>query len=192
VVPCRTCLQQGTIFGNFTNGEMGMKVLGIDPGLATVGYGLVEEAQGSFREIDFGHISTSADMERCQRLDLIFSNVRLLIAKFSPDELAVEKLFFCKNVRTALQVGEARGAIFTAAAQENTPVFEYTPLQVKQAVAGYGRAGKKQVQQMVTQLLRLGEIPKPDDAADALAIALCHLQSYRWQRLTSNPSGQKP
>ncbi|NLJ55767.1 MAG: crossover junction endodeoxyribonuclease RuvC [Firmicutes bacterium] len=169
-----------------------MRVLGIDPGLAIVGFGLVEEAQGSFRKIDYGHISTSAGMERCQRLNVIYSNVRLLITKFSPNEIAVEKLFFCKNVRTALQVGEARGAIFTAAARENTPVFEYTPLQVKQAVAGYGRAGKKQVQQMVTQLLRLEEVPKPDDAADALAIALCHLQSYRWQRLTSNPSPKKP
>lgn len=169
-----------------------MKVLGIDPGLAIVGYGLVEEVQGSFKKIDYGHISTSADMDCCRRLDIIFSNIKLLIARFSPNELAVEKLFFCKNIRTALQVGEARGAIITAAAQENTPVFEYTPLQVKQAVAGYGRAGKKQVQQMVAHLLRLKEIPRPDDAADALAIALCHLQSYRWQRLTSNTSGEKP
>jgi crossover junction endodeoxyribonuclease RuvC len=171
--------------------EVHMRVLGIDPGLAIVGYGLVEESQGAFRKIDYGYISTPADMEQARRLDIIFRNMRLLITRFSPDELAMEKLFFCKNIRTALQVGEARGAIFTAAAQESERVFEYTPLQVKQAVAGYGRAGKKQVQQMVAHILKLTEIPKPDDAADALAVALCHLQSHRWHRLTSNPSGKK-
>lgn len=162
-----------------------MKILGIDPGLALIGYGLVEESEGSFKKIDYGYISTSKDLELPRRLGIIFDKIRLLVARFSPDELALEKLFFCKNVRTALQVGEARGAILTAAVQEDAPVFEYTPLQVKQAVAGYGRAEKKQVQKMVALLLKLPEIPRPDDAADALAVALCHLQSRRWQRLTA-------
>lgn len=168
-----------------------MRILGVDPGLAMVGYGLVEENKGSFRKIDYGYISTPTGMELPRRLDIIFNNVKLLIARFSPDELAIEKLFFCKNVRTALQVGEARGAILTAAVQEEAPVFEYTPLQVKQAVAGYGRAGKRQVQQMVALLLKLSEIPRPDDAADALAVALCHLQSRRWQQFAANcPQGK--
>ena len=167
-----------------------MRILGIDPGLAMVGYGLVEENKGSFRKIDYGYINTPASMELPRRLDIIFSKVKLLIARFSPDELAIEKLFFCKNVRTALQVGEARGAILTAAVQEGVCIFEYTPLQVKQAVAGYGRAGKRQVQQMVAHLLKLPVIPRPDDAADALAVALCHLQSRRWQQLTHLPQGK--
>ncbi len=160
-----------------------MRILGIDPGLALVGYGLVEENEGSFQKIDYGCIRTSKDLDLPRRLEIIFNDVKLLITKFSPDELALEKLFFCKNVRTALQVGEARGAILTAAVQEKAPIFEYTPLQVKQAVAGYGRAEKRQVQKMVALLLKLPEIPRPDDAADALAIALCHLQSRRWQLL---------
>lgn len=163
-----------------------MRILGIDPGLALVGYGLVQENEGgAFKKIDYGHISTPKDLELPRRLGIIFNSVQQLISRFSPDELALEKLFFCKNVRTALQVGEARGAIITAAVLKEIPVFEYTPLQVKQAVASYGRAEKKQVQQMVALLLKLPEIPRPDDAADALAIALCHLQSRRWQRLTA-------
>ncbi|NMB34880.1 MAG: crossover junction endodeoxyribonuclease RuvC [Firmicutes bacterium] len=163
-----------------------MRILGIDPGLAMVGYGLVEENEGStFKKIDYGHISTPKGLELPRRLGIIFNSVQQLIARFSPDELALEKLFFCKNVKTALQVGEARGAIITAAVLNETPVFEYTPLQVKQAVAGYGRAEKKQVQQMVSLLLKLSKIPRPDDAADALAVALCHLQSRRWQKLTA-------
>ncbi|RJX27965.1 MAG: crossover junction endodeoxyribonuclease RuvC [Dethiobacter sp.] len=160
-----------------------MRVLGIDPGLAAVGYGLVEKNGGIFGGIDYGYISTPANMDLSQRLHTIFQNVKMLISRFSPDVLAMEKLFFCKNIRTAMQVGEARGAIFTAAAEKELPVFEYTPLQVKQAVAGYGRAGKKQVQQMVCLLLKLPGPPRPDDAADALAVALCHLQSSRWQQL---------
>lgn len=160
-----------------------MRVLGIDPGLATVGYGLVEKTGDSFRTVDYGHISTPADLALPRRLLVIFRSVQRLIEDFSPDVLAVEKLFFCKNTGTAMQVGEARGAIFTAAAAKELPIFEYTPLQVKQAVAGYGRAGKKQVQQMVCLLLRLPEAPKPDDTADALAVALSHLHFWRWQQI---------
>jgi len=166
-----------------------MKILGIDPGLATVGYGVVEKQGDRYEGIDFGYISTPADSQISTRLFSIFKNIKLLIARFTPDEMAVEKLFFCKNIRTALQVGEARGAILTAAAESTLPVFEYTPLQVKQAVAGYGRADKKQVQEMVRILLKLPEIPKPDDTADALAIALCHLQFSRWDNMVRKKEG---
>lgn len=163
-----------------------MRVLGIDPGLATVGYGLVEKKGDIFSAVDYGFISTSADIELAQRLLTIFRGVQLLISRFSPDMLSMEKLFFCKNTATALQVGEARGAVFTAAAEKELAVYEYTPLQVKQAVAGYGRAGKKQVQQMVCLLLKLNTAVKSDDTADALAVALCHLQAARWQKLVEN------
>ncbi|MDO9533944.1 MAG: crossover junction endodeoxyribonuclease RuvC [Bacillota bacterium] len=166
-----------------------MRILGIDPGLATVGYGIVEKKGDLFEAIDFGYISTSADSQVSPRLFSIYTNIKLLISRFSPDEMAVEKLFFCKNIRTALQVGEARGAILTAAAESTLPVFEYTPLQVKQAVASYGRADKKQVQEMVRLLLKLQEIPKPDDTADALAIALCHMQFSRWERMVRKKEG---
>ncbi len=161
-----------------------MRVLGIDPGLATTGYGLVENEGQNFREVDYGFISTPSDLVLARRLLLIYKNVLLLMDRFSPQVVAVEKLFFCKNIRTALQVGEARGAIFTAAAEKQLPVFEYTPLQVKQAVVGYGRAEKKQVQHMVSIILGLSRVPSPDDAADALAVALCYLQSHKWQQLT--------
>jgi crossover junction endodeoxyribonuclease RuvC len=166
-----------------------MRVVGIDPGLATVGYGLVEKNGDAFKAIDYGYISTPADIDLSQRLLAIFRSVQLLISRFSPDVLAMEKLFFCKNTGTALQVGEARGAVFTAAAEKELPVFEYTPLQVKQAVAGYGRAGKKQVQQMVCLLLKLPGVPRPDDTADALAVALCHLQSCKWLQLVEKERG---
>ena len=168
-----------------------MRVIGIDPGLATVGYGIVEKNGDLYRAIDYGYIGTPAGLELSRRLLDIYYSIKLLIDRFSPDELAIEKLFFCKNIKTALQVGEARGAILTAAAEKGIAIFEYTPLQVKQAAAGYGRAGKKQVQQAVCLLLGLMEIPKPDDAADALAIALCHLQSSRWQRLIGEKADAK-
>lgn len=163
-----------------------MRVLGIDPGLATVGYGLVDKNGNIFKAVDYGHISTTADTKLPQRLMIIFQSIQQLIMRFSPDVLAMEKLFFSKNSATAMKVGEARGAIIMAAAEKELPVSEYTPLQVKQAVAGYGRAGKKQVQEMICLLLKLAEQPKPDDAADALAVALCHLQSARWQQIVEN------
>ena len=163
-----------------------MRVLGIDPGLATVGYGLVENSGEGLEAVDYGYISTSSKIVLPQRLLTIFRSTQLLISRFSPTVLAMEKLFFCKNTATALQVGEARGAVFTAAAEKELVVYEYTPLQVKQAVAGYGRAGKKQVQQMVCLLLKLHVALKPDDTADALAVALCHLQSARWHQLVEN------
>jgi crossover junction endodeoxyribonuclease RuvC len=161
-----------------------MRALGIDPGLATTGYGLVRKEGPECHGEDYGHISTPAGLALQQRLLLIFNGVQALIDKFSPEAIALEKLFFSKNTRTALQVGEARGAILTAVAEKGLPVYEYTPLQVKQAVAGYGRADKKQVQQMVSALLRLPALPQPDDAADALAVALCFLQSFKLERLS--------
>jgi crossover junction endodeoxyribonuclease RuvC len=161
-----------------------MIVLGIDPGLATTGYGIVEKEGNKYCEKDYGYISTPARMDLHHRLLIIFQSIEVLIDKYAPEVMAIEKLFFSKNTRTALQVGEARGAILTAAAGKGLPIYEYTPLQVKQAVAGYGRADKKQVQQMVTVILKLPEPPRPDDAADALAVALCFLQSFRLEGLS--------
>ena len=158
-----------------------IRVLGIDPGLALTGYALLEMEGNTCRVLDYGCIRTPVGLELPQRLLSVFQSVSALISRFRPGVMALERLFFCKNVRTATQVGEARGAILTAAAALQLPVAEYTPLQVKQAVTGYGKAEKKQIQQMVSLILRLAEPPQPDDAADALAIALCHLQSYHWQ-----------
>ncbi len=157
-----------------------MVVLGIDPGLAITGYGLVEENDSGFSRVSSGCIRTSRDTAPALRLEEIFDSVDKLIVQYRPWAMAVEKLFFCKNVRTALQVGEARGTIILAAAKNNLALFEYTPLQVKQAVAGYGQAAKGQVQNMVQMLLRLAECPSVDDEADALAVALCHLQHRRY------------
>ncbi len=157
-----------------------MVILGIDPGLAITGYGLVEERGSEYTRVASGCIRTSRDTAPALRLEEIFESVRGVIERYQPAAMAVEKLFFCKNVRTALQVGEARGTIILAAAKNNVALFEYTPLQVKQAVAGYGNAGKMQVQNMVQLLLRLPERPPVDDEADALAIALCHLQHRRY------------
>ncbi len=160
-----------------------MLILGIDPGLATTGYGLVRKTDEHLQGVDYGYIETQAELPLPERLLIIFLEISALIKKYLPDALAVEQLFFCKNVRTALQVGQARGAVLTAAAQMGRPVYEYTPLQVKQAIAGYGKADKKQVQQMVRLILKLKEVPKPDDVADALAIAVSHIQSSRWREL---------
>ena len=165
-----------------------MLVIGIDPGLATTGYGLVRKNAEVLQAVDYGYIGTPAHTDLSERLYMIFSDLRKLLEEYSPDAMAVEQLFFAKNTRTALNVGEARGAILTAAAQKGIPVYEYTPLQVKQTIAGYGRADKKQVQQMVRILLKLEETPKPDDVADALAIAISHIQAAAWHKLV----GRRP
>jgi len=154
-----------------------MLVLGVDPGMATMGYGLVEEYNGSLRAIDYGVITTAADMKTAERLVRIYDSINHLISHYNPDAVAIEELFFNKNTKTALIVGHARGIAILAAAQKDIPLFEYTPLQVKQAVVGYGRAEKQQVQQMVKILLSLKKIPSPDDAADALAVSICHIHS---------------
>ena len=155
-----------------------MLVIGIDPGTATTGYGLVRENHdGSLEVGDYGVIQTPADMTMPERLLQLHQELRGIISLHRPDSGAVEKLFFQRNVRTAISVGQARGVALLALAETRIPISEYTPMEIKQAVAGYGGADKNQVQQMVRALLNLEEIPRPDDAADALAVAICHLHS---------------
>ncbi|MBN1146887.1 MAG: crossover junction endodeoxyribonuclease RuvC [Anaerolineales bacterium] len=161
-----------------------MLVIGIDPGTATTGYGLVRERHdGSLLAVDYGVISTSTDLPMPQRLLELYQRLAEILLLHQPESAAVEKLFFQRNVRTALSVGQGRGVVLLALAEAGLPVAEYTPLQIKQAIAGYGGADKNQVQQMVRALLHLDEIPHPDDAADALAAAICHLHSFRIQTL---------
>ncbi len=149
-------------------------VLGIDPGYAIVGYGVIEFDNFRFKPIEYGAITTPAKTLFTDRLEKIFNGVTSIIEKYKPDALAVEKLFFNTNTTTAIDVAQARGVIILAARLKNVPVYEYTPLQVKQAVTGYGRAEKQQVQEMVKHILGLKSVPKPDDTADAVAIAICH------------------
>jgi len=156
-----------------------MRVLGIDPGTATTGYGVVEEVQGDLKPLAFGVIRTPAGQPLPMRLQLIYRAIRELADQWGPAAAAVEELFFSSNVRTAMNVGQARGVALLALADSNLPVAEYTPLAVKQAVTGYGKADKGQMQEMVRLLLGLAEAPRPDDAADALAVAICHLHSAR-------------
>ena len=155
-----------------------MRSLGIDPGLAIVGWGIVERVNGmTFRPIAYGSINTPAHTTVSSRLALIYKNLNHIIEKYQPDELAIEELFFTNNQTTGIAVAEARGVILLCAEEHGIPIAEYTPPQVKQAVVGYGNAEKRQVIAMVTSLLRLPAPPKPDDTADAIAIALCHGQS---------------
>jgi len=156
-----------------------MLVLGVDPGTAITGYGLVQEAEGQLQAVAYGAITTPSDWALPQRLLKIYRDLTALIREYNPTEGAVEQLFFSRNVKTALAVGQARGVALLALAEGGLPVHEYTPLQVKQSVVGYGRAEKAQVQELVKLLLGLEVVPQPDDAADALAIAICHLHSAR-------------
>jgi len=149
-------------------------VLGIDPGVATVGFGIISETGGAPKPKRYGVISTPAGMRLALRLKQINNDVSELIQTFKPDAIAVEELFFNTNQKTAVAVAHGRAAIILAGEEHGIPMFEYTPLQVKKAVAGYGRATKTQVMEMVKRLLAMDQIPKPDDAADALAIAICH------------------
>ena len=160
-----------------------MIILGIDPGFAIVGVGIIEHKGNKFRVIDYFAVTTKAGLALEQRLKLIYESIDDAIKKYSPDCMAIEELFFNNNAKTALQVGQARGVILLAAVNSGLPIFEYTPLQVKQSVVGYGRAAKGQIQQMTKALLSLNEIPKPDDVADALAIAICHAHSHKMVRL---------
>ncbi len=161
-----------------------MLVLGIDPGTATTGYGLVrEDDKGNLSAVDFGVIRTPSQDSMPQRLRQIFYRLREIISLHRPDTGVVEKLFFQSNVKTAISVGQARGVTLLALAETEIPIAEYTPLEIKQAVVGYGSADKQQVQHMIRALLNLEDIPKPDDAADALAVAICHLHSYRMANL---------
>ena len=160
-----------------------MIILGIDPGFAIVGYGVLEYQSNRFRVLDYGAITTDASMEMFSRFQSIYNDLTELIERFRPDFMAIEELFFNSNQKTAINVAQARGVLLLAAMQHDVRIYEYTPLQVKQAVAGYGRAEKKQVQQMVKLLLNLPKVPKPDDTADALAIAICHGHSYNPRRI---------
>jgi len=154
-------------------------VLGLDPGTATTGYGFIREENNSLKAVAYGAITTPADWALAQRLVALHRALSDLLALHQPSSAAVEQLFFSRNVRTALAVGHARGVMLLALAQTGLRVSEYTPLEVKQAITGYGRADKKQMQEMVRVLLGLASIPKPDDVADALAVAICHLHSSR-------------
>lgn len=147
------------------------KILGIDPGLAITGWGVIDVRRSPFKVLDYGVIRTSSGTALTQRLVTVYNEVGQLIEKFAPQKVAVEQLYFGQNSKTAMTVGQARGVTLLAACHNTAMIEEYTPLQVKSAVCGYGRANKKQVQQMVKNLLKLKEIPKPDDAADALAVA---------------------
>jgi crossover junction endodeoxyribonuclease RuvC len=157
--------------------------LGIDPGTAITGYGVVEGQADELAVVTYGAITTPADQPLPQRLQQIYRELQALITEWQPESAAVEELFFSKNVRTALAVGHARGVALLALTDARLPIQEYKPAEVKQAVAGYGGAPKEQVQGMVQLLLGLDEVPRPDDAADALAVAICHFHSARWQSL---------
>lgn len=160
-----------------------MIILGVDPGTAITGYGLVQSDGDTLQLIAYGAITTPSDWKMPQRLQHIYAELVALIRTHQPTDAVIEKLFFSKNVRTALSVGQARGVALLAAAQAGLTIHEYTPLEIKQAVVGYGRAEKTQIQQMVRMLLQLDFIPQPDDAADALAVAICHAHSARMRRI---------
>lgn len=151
-----------------------MRILGIDPGIATIGFGMVESANNKFSLISCGVITTPAHTSLSSRLEQIYDDMLELLDTFKPDAVSVEELFFNTNITTGIQVAQARGVIVTACAERGLLPFEYTPSQVKQSVVGYGKAEKKQVMEMTRHILGLKSIPRPDDAADALALAICH------------------
>lgn len=157
-----------------------MIIVGFDPGIATLGYGVIKTEKGLKPQmIDYGIVSTPKEENLAVRLAMLERGIKQIIEKFKPDEIAVEELFFAKNVKTGIAVAHARGVILLTAIKECGKLFEYTPLQIKQALTGYGRADKNQIQQMVKSMLGLKGIPRPDDAADALAVALCHSQTNK-------------
>jgi len=159
---------------------MDYKILGIDPGIADTGFGVIEKGKsGNLTCIDYGSIKTSAKLDLGDRLEILNKELDRLIKKYKPKLVSVEQLFFCKNVKTALVVGHARGVVLLTAKNNKVDLVEFTPLQVKQAVSTYGQASKLQVQKMVKLLLNLSELPKPDDAADALAVAICAANSIK-------------
>ncbi|MFM9279235.1 crossover junction endodeoxyribonuclease RuvC [Paenibacillus jiagnxiensis] len=155
-----------------------MRILGIDPGIAIVGFGFVVKEGSRVIPVQYGCIQTEAHTPEEERLLQVYEGMKQLIDKYKPDAVALEKLFFNRNVTTAMTVSQARGVLVLAAVQSGLPVAEYTPMQVKQAIVGYGKAEKQQVQEMVRMFLKLQAVPKPDDVADALAVAICHAHSY--------------
>jgi len=154
-----------------------MRVLGIDPGSSITGYGIVDELNGSISAVTWGTIRTSNRLPFPKRLKTIHDGLTEIIKKYSPDVASIENLFFAENAKSALKLGQVRGAAILSAANQSIEVAEYTPLEIKQAISGYGRADKGQIQNMVSILLNLNEIPKPFDASDALAIAICHINT---------------
>ena len=154
-----------------------MVILGLDPGTATTGYGVIRVLGNRFQMLEYGIISTPAKTPMEKRLEMIYDNLQELLQKWQPDQAAVEELFFNQNITTAITVGQARGVLLLCCAQNNVPLAEYTPLQVKQAVTGYGQAQKQQVMEMTKRLLCLNQMPKLDDTCDALAMAICHGQA---------------
>jgi crossover junction endodeoxyribonuclease RuvC len=161
-----------------------MIILGIDPGLATLGYGVIEkDARGNCRAVDYGVVLTPKDESLPVRLAILEDGIRKIFDKFKPDEVAIEELFFSKNITTGIAVAHARGVALLTCVKECGKLYEYTPMQIKQALTGYGRADKKQMQSVVASLLKLKTIPKPDDAADALGVALCHAFTSRFGEL---------
>ena len=160
-----------------------MKILGIDPGTATVGWGIIEVVNGKPHVVAYGHIATDKKLPMPRRLQEIRDDLKTLIKKYRPDRAAVEELFFFNNQKTAITVAEARGIILLTLSDFSLSIAEYTPLEIKHSLTNYGRADKSQMQRMVKEILNLTEIPKPDDAADALAIALCHLSRYKLEHL---------
>ncbi len=150
-------------------------ILGIDPGIADTGFGIIKTTNSELLCLGYGSIQTKANTELSERLEILNFELNKIIKKYKPDKVAIEQLFFCNNAKTALIVGQARGVVLLCVRQNKLPITEFTPLQVKQAVSSYGKANKLQVQKMVKLILNLNEIPKPDDAADALAVAICAL-----------------
>jgi len=163
-----------------------MRVLGIDPGTATLGFGLIDSQDDGLISIDFGVLSTPKQLTIAERLKLLHDGISRLIRRHKPQELAVEELFVTRKLRTAMMVGQSRGVVLLAAAQRGIPVYEYAPARVKQVVTGYGRGRKEQVTEMVRIHLGLPTTPKPDDAADALAVAICHIRTAGFNRLVGN------
>lgn len=156
-----------------------MRILGIDPGTGILGFGVIEMDRGQAKLVDAGVIRTPVKEDDAVRLETIFDELTDIIASTTPDIMAVEKLFFAQNVTTAMTVAQARGVVLLAGKQAGLSIFEYTPLQIKQALTGYGRAEKKQIQEMVRVILKLKDVPKPDDCADALAAAITHSMTMR-------------
>ncbi|MEZ0536288.1 crossover junction endodeoxyribonuclease RuvC [Caldicellulosiruptoraceae bacterium PP1] len=154
-----------------------MRVIGIDPGIALTGYAIVDYKNGQYRVIEYDKIETLPNMRKSQRLFAIHNRLSDIISKYNPDVAAIEELFFNKNAKTVITVGESRGVIILSFVEKGIPIYEYTPLQVKQSITGYGRATKVQIQNVVKMLLNLKEVPKPDDVADALAVSICHLNN---------------
>lgn len=163
-----------------------MRILGIDPGYAIIGYGALDYSAGRFRVVAYDAVTTPANTDFPVRLESIYNGMSAVLDRYRPDAVSVEKLYFNTNITTGIAVAEARGCILLAAQQRKIPVFEYTPLQIKQAVTGYGKAEKRQMIAMTTRLLNLAEPPRPDDVADALAAAICHAHSAgsRFSRIT--------